>query len=198
MTRTVALAAATAVLAAAPTLAHAAAYDLDAAHTKAGFRVKHMMVSNVKGSFQKLAGTVDYDEKAPEKIAIRADIDTASIITDSEQRDQHLKSPDFFDVAKFPKMTFVSKKAKALGQGHLQVTGDLTIRGITKEVVLDVEGLDVEAKDPWGNLRRGGTATTKIHRKDFGLTWNKGLETGGVLVGDDVEIALDFELIKKA
>ena len=196
MNRYVALAAA--ALVAAPGLAAAANYELDAAHSSAGFRVQHLMVSKVKGSFQKLAGTVQYDEKAPEKIVIRADIDTASINTDQPKRDEHLRSPDFFDVAKHPKMTFVSKSAKAAGKGKLKVTGDLTIRGVTKPVTLDVEGLDVESKDPWGNFRRGGTATGKINRKDFGLTWNNALETGGVVVGDEVDLVLDFELIKKA
>ncbi len=189
---------AAAALVAAPALASAATYELDNSHSSAGFRVKHMMVSNVKGSFQRLAGTVDFDPKVPEKIAIRADIETASVNTDNEKRDEHLRSPDFFDTAKHPKMTFVSKRAKAKGKGKLQVTGDLTIRGVTKEVTLDVEGLDAEVKDPWGNLRRGGSATTKISRKDFGLTWNNALETGGVMVGDEVLINLDFELIQKA
>lgn len=195
MNRVLALAAA--VLVAAPALAQAAAYDLDPAHSSAGFKVKHMMVSNVKGSFQKLAGTVNFDEKAPEKIAIRADIETASIDTDDAKRDEHLRSPDFFDVAKHPKMTFVSKRAKAAGKGRMQVIGDLTIRGVTREVTLDVEGLDSTVKDPWGNVRRGGSATGKLSRKDFGLTWNKALETGGVVVGDDVWLVLDFELIQK-
>lgn len=192
------LAVAAAALVAVPAVASAAKYELDASHTSAGFKVKHMMVSNVKGSFQRLAGTVDYDDKAPEKIAIRAEIETASVNTDNAKRDEHLRSPDFFDAEKHPKMTFVSKKAKALGKGKLQVTGDLTIRGVTKEVVLDVEGLDARVKDPWGNFRRGGTATGKLNRKDFGLTWNNALETGGVVVGDEVLLTLEFELIEKA
>lgn len=189
---------AVAALVAVPAAAGAAKYELDTSHTYAGFKVKHMMVSNVKGSFQRLTGTVDYDEKAPEKIAIRAEIETASINTDNSKRDEHLRSADFFDAAKHPKMTFVSKKAKALGKGKLQVTGDLTIRGVTKEVVLDVQGLDARVKDPWGMYRRGGEASGKINRKDFGLTWNNALETGGVLVGDEVFLTLEFELVEKA
>ena len=124
-------------------------------------------------------------------------IDTKSINTNVRKRDEHLRSADFFDVAKFPAMTFVSKKVAKAGNDKLKVTGDLTLHGVTKEVVLDVEGLSQESKDPWGNIRRGATASTKINRKDFGLVWNKALETGGVVVGDEITITLEIEMIRK-
>lgn len=181
-----------------PSLASAADWNLDPAHSSAGFKVRHMMVSSVRGAFQKVSGKVKYDPKAPEKIAIDAEIDAASIDTREPKRDEHLRSPDFFDVANHPKITFRLKSAKKVGEGKLDVTGDLTIRGVTRQVVLRVEGLDQEAKDPWGNVRIGGVATTKLNRKDFGLTWNQALETGGILVGDDVEVTIDVELIKVA
>jgi len=124
-------------------------------------------------------------------------IDTASINTNVKKRDDHLRSADFFDVTKYPAMTFVSKKVVRSGKDTLKVTGDLTLHGVTKEVVLAVEGPSRESKDPWGNIRRGATATTTINRKDFGLNWNKALETGGVLVGEEITINLEVELIKK-
>ncbi len=197
MTRTVTSLVAAAALAA-PSLAFAAGWAFDASHSNASFKVKHMMVSTVRGEFTKVNGDVQYDMKAPEKIAIDATIDAASIDTRDAKRDEHLRAADFFDVAKHPKLTFKSKSAKQVAPGVLDVNGDLTIRGVTKPVVLRVEGLNQEAKDPWGNVRIGGTATTKINRKDFGLTWNQALETGGLLVGEDVEIAIDVELIKQA
>jgi polyisoprenoid-binding protein YceI len=176
----------------------AANWQIDPSHSAAQFSVRHLMVTKVRGEFGKMAGTVQYDAKAPEKMAIDATIDVASINTREAKRDDHLRSPDFFDVAKFPSMTFKSKSAKAKGKGKLDVTGDLTIRGVTKQVVLAVEGLDSEVKDPWGNSRTGAVGTTKINRKDFGLTWNQALETGGVMVGDEVEITVDVSLIKQA
>jgi len=140
---------------------------------------------------------VDYDDKNPAAIRIEAVIDAASINTGEPKRDEHLKSPDFFDVAKFPNITFRSKSARKTA-GGLAVTGDLTIHGVTREVVLNVEGPTPEVKDPWGNIRRGATATTKINRKDFGLTWNAVLETGGVVVGDEVSITIDVEAVRAA
>jgi len=181
-----------------PGSAFAADYVIDPSHSTVGFTVRHLMVTKVRGTFEKVSGTVKYDPKAPEKIAIEATIDAASIDTREPKRDDHLRGPDFFDVEKYPTLTFKSKKAKAKGKGKLEVVGDLTIRGVTKEVTLLVEGLDQEIKDPWGNVRRGATATTKINRKDFGLTWNQVLETGGVMVGDDVDIQIDVELIQQA
>jgi len=184
------------VLAAAPA-ALAQSYTIDGAHSKAQFSVRHMMVSNVRGEFTKMKGTIDYDEKNPAAIRIEATIDAASINTGEPKRDEHLKSPDFFDVAKYPAITFRSKSARKTA-GGLAVTGDLTIHGVTKEVVLQVEGPSAEVRDPWGNLRRGATAATKINRKDFGLTWNAALETGGVVVGEEVSITIDVEAVRPA
>ncbi len=173
-------------------------WDIDPGHSGAHFSVRHMMVSNVRGDFGKVTGTVVYDAKDPKKSTVEATIDVNSINTREEKRDAHLKSPDFFDVAKFPAITFKSKKVEPAGKGKLAVTGDLTIHGVTKEVKLDVTGPAAEAKDPWGNTKSGAEATTKINRKDFGLAWNKALETGGIAVGEEVSITLDIELTKKA
>ncbi|MEJ5368742.1 MAG: YceI family protein [Bryobacteraceae bacterium] len=182
-------------LAAAPALV-AETYTIDGSHSKAQFSVRHLMVSNVRGEFSKITGKIEYDEKKPEAIQIEATIDVNSINTGEPKRDAHLKSPDFFDVARFPTMTFRSKSARKTADG-LAVTGDLTIHGVTKEVVLQVEGPTPEIRDPWGNLRRGATATTKINRRDFGLTWNAALETGGVVVGEEVSITIDVEAVRQ-
>ncbi|MFZ5929513.1 MAG: YceI family protein [Acidobacteriota bacterium] len=183
-------------LAAAPA-ALAQSYTIDSAHSKAQFSVRHMMVSNVRGEFSKMKGTIDYDEKDPSAIRIEATIEVASINTGEPKRDEHLKSPDFFDAAKYPVITFRSKSARKTANG-LAVTGDLTIHGVTKEVILQVEGPSPEVRDPWGNFRRGATAAAKINRKDFGLTWNAALETGGVVVGDEVTITIDVEAVRPA
>ena len=167
-------------------------YKIDGSHSKAQFSVKHLMVSNVRGEFGKLSGTIDYDEKNPAATKIEATMDATTINTGVGQRDDHLRSADFFDVAKFPTLSFKSKSAQKTSDG-LAVTGDLTMHGVTKEVVLNVEGPSPEMKDPWGNQRRGATATAKLKRSDFGLTWNKALETGGVVVGDDIAITIDVE-----
>jgi polyisoprenoid-binding protein YceI len=179
-----------------PVLASATVWNIDADHSNVGFKVRHLMVSNVKGSFEKFSGTVDVNEKDISKSKVTVTIDTASINSNVKKRDDHLRSPDFFDVAKFPTMTFTSKKVVTAGQGKLKVTGDLTLHGITKEVVLDVDGPAAESKDPWGNMRSGAVATTKINRKDFGLVWNAALETGGVAVGEEIIITLEIEMIK--
>jgi len=185
-----------ALVLAAPSLAFATEYEIDAAHSGANFSVKHMMVSNVRGAFSKVTGTANIDEKDITKSTVEAVIDATTINTNEPKRDEHLKSPDFFDTAKYPTITFKSTKVEKAGQ-NLKVSGDLTMHGVTKPVVLDVEGFTTEAKDPWGNTKRGGTATTKINRKDFGLGWNKVLETGGVAVGEEIAITLDLELNKK-
>ncbi|HJY81651.1 MAG TPA: YceI family protein, partial [Candidatus Binatia bacterium] len=164
----------------------------------AQFAVRHLMVSTVRGEFSKVSGTVNLDEQDPTKSSIEATIDTASINTRVEKRDQHLKSPDFLDVAKYPTIAFKSKKIEKVSDTNFKVTGDLTLHGVTKEVVLEVEGSTKASKDPSGNLRIGGVATTKINRQDFGVQWNKALETGGVVVGDEVTITIDVELTKKA
>jgi polyisoprenoid-binding protein YceI len=157
-----------------------------------------MMISNVKGAFPKLSGVLSLDESDPTKSSVEATIDVSSIQTRDEQRDGHLKSADFFDVEKYPTMTFKSTGVKLTGAAEGTVEGDLTIRDVTRKVVFAVEGPTAPAKDPWGNLRVAISGTTKISRKDFGLVWNAALETGGVLVGDDVTITLDVQFIKAA
>lgn len=179
-----------------PTLASATIWNIDPDHTNIGFKVRHLMVSNVRGSFNKHTGVVDINDKDITKSKVEVTIDTASINTNVQKRDEHLRSADFFDVAKYPTMTFVSKKVAKAGKNKLKVTGDLTLHGITKEVVLNVEGPTAESKDPYGNIRRGAVANSKINRKDFGLVWNATLETGGVVVGDEVTITLEVEMIK--
>jgi polyisoprenoid-binding protein YceI len=186
----------TVILLAIPVIASAALWNIDPDHSNVGFKVRHLMVSNVKGSFEKFTGVVDINDKDITKSKVEVTIDTSSINTNVQKRDEHLRSADFFDVARYPTMTFVSKKVAKAGKDNLKVTGDLTLHGVTREVVLDVEPLALESKDPWGNLRRGTTATTKINRKDFGLVWNKALETGGVAVGEEVLITLEIEMIK--
>jgi len=170
---------------------------IDGSHSNASFSVKHLMITNVRGEFQKVEGTVSWDPAKPEATTIEASADVASINTRDEKRDGHLKSPDFFDVEKFPTLSFKSKSVKVKGSDELSVTGDLTIHGVTKEVVLEVEGPSAPTADPWGNVRIGATAATKIKREDFGLTWNAALEAGGVLVGSDVKITLDVSLIQQ-
>jgi polyisoprenoid-binding protein YceI len=172
-------------------------WEIDPAHSSAQFAVRHLMVSTVRGEFGKMTGTLTLDEQDPTKSMIEATIDTASINTRIAKRDDHLKSPDFFDVAKYPTITFKSKKIEAAGEGKFKVTGDLTLHGVTKDVVLNIEGSPKPTKDPMGKLRIGGGATTKINRKDFGLSYNKALETGGVLIGEDVDITIDVELTQK-
>jgi len=179
-----------------PAMAMAAIWNIDPDHSNVGFKIKHLMVSNVKGSFDKYKGTVDLNEKDITKSKVQVTIETASINTNVQKRDEHLRSADFFDVATYPVMTFVSKKVTKSGKDKLKVSGDLTLHGITKEVVLSVNEFSKESKDPWGNIRRGASATATINRKDFGLGWNKVLETGGVLVGEEVNIILEIEMIK--
>jgi len=180
-----------------PVLAHADTWQIDPAHTNVEFSVRHMMISNVKGQFQKTSGTVDVNGKDPTSAKIDATIDATSINTRVDKRDAHLKSPAFLDVDKFPTITFKSTKIEADGPGKWKVTGDLTLHGVTKPVVLEVESTGTPVNDPMGNTRAGASATTKISRKDFGLTWNQPLETGGVMVGDEVAISIDVEAIKK-
>lgn len=170
-------------------------WNIDPSHTSVTFSVRHMMITNVRGEFQKVSGTVVYDPANVEATRIEANLEAASINTRDPQRDTHLKSPDFLDVEKFPTIGFVSKSVKRTGKDQLEVTGDLTIRGVTREVELAVEGPSAPHKDPFGNVRIGATATTKIQRSDFGMVWNAALEAGGVLVGDQVSITLDVSLI---
>lgn len=171
-------------------------YKFDPAHSSAQFTVRHMMITNVHGSFCGVEGTVVYDPDHPAESTLEAVINAATVNTLEPQRDTHLKSADFLDVEKYPTITFKSKQVTPAGDGELRVVGDLTLHGVTREVVLNVEGPTAEAKDPWGNLRIGASATTKIKRSDFGLTWNASLETGGFLVGDELKIALDVSMIR--
>ncbi|GFE57973.1 YceI family protein [Geobacter sp. AOG1] len=180
-----------------PAFASASTWNIDTDHSNVGFKVRHLMVSNVKGSFDKYTGTVELNDKDITKSKVNVTIDTTSVNTNVQKRDEHLRSSDFFDVAKYPTMTFVSQKIATVGKDKLKVTGDLTLHGVTRQVVLNVDGLSKESKDPWGNIRRGATASTTINRKDFGLVWNAALETGGVAVGEEVTITLEIEMIKK-
>jgi len=171
-------------------------WEMDPAHSSASFSIRHMMIAKVHGGFTKLSGQLRFDRNEPTKGSVEAVIDASSIDTREPKRDEHLRSADFFDVQKYPTLTFKSREVFPEKDGY-QVVGDLTMHGVTKEVTLEVEGLDAEIKDPWGNLKIAATATTKIKRKDFGLNWNAALEAGGVLVGDDVTITLDIQFIKK-
>jgi polyisoprenoid-binding protein YceI len=173
-----------------------ATYKIDPAHSGAEFVVRHMMISNVRGGFTKVEGTIEYDPANPAATKIDAVIDASTIDTRDGQRDAHLKSADFLHVEQHPVITFKSKKVDVAADGELKVTGDLTIHGATKEVVLDVDGPTAETKDPFGNVRAGASAKTKIKRSEFGLTWNAALETGGFLVGDDLKIELDISAIR--
>ena len=173
-------------------------YQIDAAHSNVQFSVRHLMVSNVRGTFSGVTGTVSYDPDKPAETTIDATLDVNTVNTNDEKRDGHLKSPDFFDTAQFPVMKFKSKKVESTGTDSQKVTGDLTLHGVTKEVTLSVEEISGESKDPWGNIKIGATVKGKVKRSDFGLTWNAPLETGGVLVGDDVKLEFDLQFLKAA
>lgn len=181
-----------------PTTAPAATttWNIDPAHSVAEFKVKHMMISNVRGQFSKITGALTLDQSDPTRSHVDVSIDAASIDTREAQRDAHLKSADFFDVEKHPTLSFRSSRVTVARSGVLEVEGDLTIHGETRKVTFSVEGPTPPAKDPWGNTRVAVSATTKINRKDFGLTWNAALETGGILVGEDVTITLDIQFVK--
>jgi polyisoprenoid-binding protein YceI len=177
-------------------LAQTATWNIDPAHSTAQFTVRHLGISNVTGSFTKVSGAVELDDKDIAKSQISASIDVNSVDTRVEMRDKDLKSPNFFDVEKYPTIEFKSKKITN-GGGKLQLIGDLTIHGTTREVTLDVDGPTPALTDPWGNWRRGISATTSINRKDFNLTYNKLLGTGEAMVGDTVKIQIDAEIVKK-
>ena len=172
-------------------------WNVDPAHSAASFKVRHMMISNVKGHFQGIRGVLELNQADPALSSVEATIPVSGLSTGDEQRDGHLKSADFLDAATYPAMTFRSTAIRAEdgGDGYL-ISGDLTIRGVTHPVRFAVSELSQPGKDPWGNLRIGLEATAKINRKDFGLTWNAALETGGVLVGEDVVISLDIQFIR--
>jgi polyisoprenoid-binding protein YceI len=189
------IAAAALALAALPALADTTSWKIDSAHAHSAFTVRHLVITNVRGEFGKTEGMVMLDESDVTKSKVEATIDVASVSTREAKRDEHLRSADFFDVAKFPKMTFKSTKVEKAGDGKLKVTGDLTLKGVTKSVVLDVTGPTKEIKDPWGNVKRGIAATGRINRQDFGVSWSKLIEAGPV-VGDEVSIEIEAELTK--
>ena len=171
-------------------------WNVDPVHSSAELKVRHMMISNVKGAFKNITGTLKLNGADLTQSAVEASIDASTIDTCDAQRDAHLKSADFFDVEKFPRLTFKSNRVSKNKDGELTVTGDLTIHGVTRNAIFKVEGPSAATKDPWGNTRVGLSATTRINRKDFGLTWNTALETGGILVGDDVTITLEIQFVK--
>lgn len=180
-----------------PQLALADNWKIDPAHTAVEFKIRHLMVSWVKGVFTDVQGSAVVNDGDYTKSSIQVQIATASINTNNKKRDDHLRSPDFFDVATYPAMSFVSKEVVVADGKPVQIVGDLTIRGETRTVTLVVEDFSQTVIDPWGSTRRGASASTTINRKDFGLTWNKALEAGGVVVGDEVRISLEVELIKE-
>lgn len=176
--------------------AFAAKYDIDASHSGVMFKVKHLAISTVTGRFEKFSGTFEYDSNNVAASKVEATIEAASINTDQEKRDEHLRNADFFDVEKFPTLTFVSKEITNISENGFDIVGDLTMRGVTKSVTLKTE-LGGLAKDPWGNNRVAFTATTAVSRKDFGLTWNKVMESGGLVVGDEIKIILEVEAVQQ-
>jgi polyisoprenoid-binding protein YceI len=177
-----------------PASAGTTTWQIDPRHSSAQFGVTHLMISTVRGEFHGVKGTVVLDDKDITKSTVDVSIDATSVDTREPDRDKHLKSADFFDVATYPSISFKSTKVAQVSSGQLKVTGDLTIRGVTKQVVLNVDGPKAPIKDPWGLQRSAVSATTKINRQDFGVSWNKALDSGGVMVADDVNITLDVEM----
>jgi len=174
-------------------------WQIDPSHSLVEFSAKHLMITTVKGRFTTVSGTIEVDEQNPDRSRVEAEIATATLVTGAEQRDQHLRSPDFLDVEKFPTISFRSKRIQGTTKNpgdEFRVTGDLTIHGTTREVTLDAvyEGT---GKDPWGGERVSFSATTKIDRRDFGLTWNQALETGGLLVGNDIKISIEVQAVAR-
>jgi len=194
--KSAALAVSTAVLLALSPAGQTSTWNIDPAHSSAQFTVRHLGISNVSGAFTKVSGSVTLDDKDITQSQVNATIDAASIDTRQPDRDKDLRSPNFLDVEKYPTLEFKSKRIVKSGD-KLQLVGDLTLHGTTREVTLDVEGPTPELADPWGNLRRGFSATTTINRKDYGVVWNNTLKTGEAVVGDNVKIQLDIELVKK-
>lgn len=170
-------------------------YEIDSAHSSVHFSIRHLMITNVRGEFTKISGKVLFDSQNPAASSVEATVDTNSISTGEPQRDTHLKSGDFLDTEKFPTMTFRSTRVEPQAGGG-KLIGDLTIHGVTHEITLDVEGPSPEVKDPWGKQRIGASATTKLSRKAFGLTWNAVLEAGGVMIGDDVKISIELQAVR--
>jgi polyisoprenoid-binding protein YceI len=181
-----------------PASAATSTWQVDPAHSEALFSIRHLTISTVRGGFSKIKGTISFDDKDPAKSVVDVAIDMSTVDTREPKRDDDLRSDKFFDVTKYPTMTFKSTKVEQVSAGKLKVTGDLTLHGVTKEVVLDVEGPSAAIKDPWGNQRAAASATTKINRQDFGVKWNKTIDNGGVMLGDDVSITIDVEMIQPA
>src|SRR5947209_1113620 len=179
-------------------VAATAPWRIDPQHTAAQFSVRHLAISTVRGQFSNVKGTVQWDDEDITKSTVDISIDVNSVDTREPKRDAHLKSADFFDAAKYPEMTFKSKKIEKAADGKLKVTGDLTIRGTTREVILDVDGPTNPIKDMQGMQRAALTATTKINRQDYGVKWNATMDNGGVVVGDEISIVIDLEMIKQA
>jgi polyisoprenoid-binding protein YceI len=173
-------------------------WQIDPAHSAAHFSVRHLMISNVRGEFTNISGSALFDPSDLSKSSVEVTIEAASLSTREPQRDQHLRSGDFFDVEKYPTLTFRSTRVEPRGQEFFKLTGELTIHGVTKEATFDMEGPNPTVKDPWGNVRAGVTGSTKINRKEFGLVWNAVTEGGGIMVGDEVKITIEAELIQKA
>jgi len=180
-----------------PASAATTAWQIDPAHTAAGFSVKHLMISTVRGQFKGVTGTINWDDQDVSKSTIDVTIDAKTVDTTEPNRDKDLRSERFFDTDKYPAITFKSTKVEQVSAGKLKVTGDLTIHGVTKSVVLDVEGPSAQIKDPWGNTRVAANATTKVNRQDYGVKWNANIDGGGVVVSDDVNITIDMEMVKK-
>jgi polyisoprenoid-binding protein YceI len=180
-----------------PAAAASSTWQIDPNHSAAQFAVRHLAISTVRGAFTKVSGTVQFDDKDISKSSVEVTIQAASVDTRVADRDKDLRSDHFLDVEKYPTLTFKSTKVEQAEPGKLKVTGDLTIHGVTKQVVLDVEGPTAPVKDPWGNQRAAANATTKINRQDFGVKWNAKMDNGGVVVGDDVAIVIDVEIVQK-
>ena len=180
-----------------PAVAATSTWQIDPNHSAAQFAVRHLAISTVRGAFTKVSGTIQFDDKDIAKSSVDVTIDAASVDTRVEGRDKDLRSDHFFEVEKYPTLTFKSTKVEQVEAGKLKVTGDLTIHGVTKQVVLDVEGPTAAVKDPWGNQRVAVNATTKINRQDFGVKWNAKMDNGGWVVGDDVAITIDVEMVQK-
>jgi polyisoprenoid-binding protein YceI len=172
-------------------------WNIDSTHSTIGFAVRHLVIAKVRGHFKTLSGAITWDDADPRRSSVTVEIDAASIDTAESKRDEHLRSADFLDVAQYPTLSFRSTRVELEGDAIVRVVGELTLHGVTREVTLAVEDLG-RTKDPWGNQRAAFAATTSIDRKDFGLRWNQALETGGVLVGDKVEISLDLQAVATA
>jgi polyisoprenoid-binding protein YceI len=194
----IALTAGLAVVLSLPASAATSTWQVDPAHSEALFSIRHLTISTVRGGFSKIKGTISFDDKDPSKSIVDVAIDMSTVDTREPKRDDDLRSDKFFDVTKYPTMTFKSTKVEQVSAGKLKVTGDLTMHGVTKEVVLDVDGPSAAIKDPWGNQRAAASATTKINRQDFGVKWNKTIDNGGVMLGDEVSITIDVEMFQPA